>query len=91
MRHESFQANIDAKVSRGRDANGGSQDKEGSEMEEISEILDRTAALASVGGDLEFLSELLGLFRATSSTLLRDIQEALVKVDLPHWRMPRTL
>jgi HPt (histidine-containing phosphotransfer) domain-containing protein len=52
-------------------------------MEQSSEILDRTAALASVGGDLEFLSELLGIFRAASPALLHDIREALVKVDLP--------
>jgi HPt (histidine-containing phosphotransfer) domain-containing protein len=51
-------------------------------MEQSQEILDRTAALAGVGGDLEFLSELLGIFRAASPTLLHDIREALVKGDL---------
>jgi hypothetical protein len=51
-------------------------------MEQTSEILDSTAALAGVGGDRIFLSELLGIFRAASSTLLEDIREALVKGDL---------
>ena len=52
-------------------------------MEPTSEILDSTAALAGVGGDCIFLSELLGIFRAASSTLLVDIRDALVKGDLP--------
>lgn len=52
-------------------------------MEQTSEILDTTAALAGVGGDPEFLSELLGIFRAASPTLLHDIREALLRVDLP--------
>jgi hypothetical protein len=52
-------------------------------MEQTSEILDSTAALAGVGGDRIFLSELLGIFRAASSTLLDDIRKALVKGDLP--------
>ena len=51
-------------------------------MERTSEILDGPAALAGVGGDRTFLSELLGIFRAASSTLLEDIREALVKGDL---------
>jgi len=52
-------------------------------MEQTSEILDSTAALAGVGGDLEFLSERLGIFRAAAPTLLHDIREALAKGDLP--------
>jgi len=52
-------------------------------MEQTLEILDRTAALAGVGGDREFLSELLGIFRAAWPTLLHDIREALVMGDLP--------
>ena len=57
--------------------------RKGSKMERTSEILDGPAALAGVGGDRTFLSELLGIFRAASSTLLDDIREALVKGDLP--------
>ena len=51
-------------------------------MEQTSEILDSTAALAGVGGDRMFLLELLGIFRAASATLLDDIREALAKGDL---------
>jgi hypothetical protein len=52
-------------------------------MEETSEILDSAAALAGAGGDLGFLSERLGIFRAATPTLLHDIREALAKGDLP--------
>jgi hypothetical protein len=52
-------------------------------MKQTSEILDSTAALAGVGGDQEFLSDLLGIFGAAWPTLLHDIREALVKGDLP--------
>jgi hypothetical protein len=65
------------------DTNGGREEKEEQKMEQTPEILDRQAALAGVGGDLEFLSELLGIFRAASPTLLHDIRDALVKGDLP--------
>ncbi len=51
-------------------------------MRQASDILDTTAALTGVGGDREFLWELLGIFRAAWPTLLRDIREALVKGDL---------
>jgi hypothetical protein len=57
--------------------------RKGKQMERTSQILDSTEALAGVGGDRIFLLELLGLFRAASSTLLDDIREALGKSDLP--------
>ena len=51
-------------------------------MKENSDALDSVAALASVGGDVEFLGKLVGIFRAASPTLLRDIHEALAGGDL---------
>jgi HPt (histidine-containing phosphotransfer) domain-containing protein len=51
--------------------------------EQNSEVLDRSVAVASVGGDLEFLSEIAGLVQAAWPTLLGDIREALAAGDLP--------
>ena len=51
-------------------------------MKENSDALDSVAALASVGGDVEFLGKLVGIFRAASPTLLHDIHEALAGGDL---------
>jgi HPt (histidine-containing phosphotransfer) domain-containing protein len=51
-------------------------------MKEKGEIVDSSAALSSVGDDVEFLGELVGIFRAASRTLLRDIHEALAGGDL---------
>lgn len=39
-----------------------------------SYILDRSRALAAVGGDSRFLSELAGIFEAAYPTLLEGIQ-----------------
>jgi HPt (histidine-containing phosphotransfer) domain-containing protein len=55
-------------------------------MREEGDVLDTVAALASVGGDREFLRELIGIFRAASQTLLREIQEALAGGDLEEVR-----
>jgi len=59
-------------------------EKEGKNMglEENSEVLDHHSALASVGGDREFLSELAGLVQAAWPTLLGDIGQALAAGDL---------
>ena len=46
-------------------------------MEQTSDVLDRASALASVGGDQEFLRELAGIAQAAWPTLLQDIREAL--------------
>jgi HPt (histidine-containing phosphotransfer) domain-containing protein len=51
-------------------------------LEENSEVLDRTLALASVGGDREFLSEVAGLVQAAWPTLLSDVSQALAAGDL---------
>ena len=51
-------------------------------MTEALDIYDRTAALASVGGDREFLWEISSIARAAWPTLLRDIREALESGDL---------
>jgi len=51
-------------------------------MKENSDALDSVAALVSVGGEVEFLGELVGIFRAACPSLLRDIHEALAGGDL---------
>jgi HPt (histidine-containing phosphotransfer) domain-containing protein len=51
-------------------------------LEENSEVLDRTLALASVGGDQEFLSEVAGLVQAAWPTLLAETRQALAAGDL---------
>ncbi len=47
-----------------------------------AEVFDATLALNSVGGDSEFLTELVGLIRAAWPTLLADIREAMAMGDL---------
>ena len=44
--------------------------------------LDRSFALAAVGGDTGFLAELAGIFEAACPTLLERIQRALAAGDL---------
>ena len=44
--------------------------------------LDRSFALAAVGGDAGFLAELAGIFEAACPTLLERIQRALAAGDL---------
>ena len=48
-----------------------------------AEVFDAALALSSVGGDSEFLTELVGLIRAAWPTLLADIRQALSLGDLP--------
>jgi HPt (histidine-containing phosphotransfer) domain-containing protein len=58
--------------------------KQGKEMEMslASDALDRSLALAAVGGDSGFLAELAGIFEAACPTLLERIQRALAVGDL---------
>ena len=51
-------------------------------MEMTTEVFDRTSALASVGGDREFLSELVGLFQAAWPTLQGLIRAGLAEGNL---------
>jgi HPt (histidine-containing phosphotransfer) domain-containing protein len=48
-----------------------------------AEVFDAALALSSVGGDSEFLAELVGLIRAAWPTLLADIRQAMALGDLP--------
>jgi hypothetical protein len=48
-----------------------------------AEILDEALALSSVGGDREFLSEVVGLVQAAWPTLLAEIRERMARRDLP--------
>ena len=47
-----------------------------------TDVFDPTLALASVGGDRSFLSEVAGLFQAAWPTLLGDIRAGLAVGDL---------
>jgi len=51
-------------------------------LEENSEVLDHDLALASVGGDRDFLTEVAGLVQAAWPTLLGEIGQALAAGDL---------
>jgi HPt (histidine-containing phosphotransfer) domain-containing protein len=46
------------------------------------QVFDRTSALASVGGDRQFLRELVGLVQAAWPAVLADIRKALEIGDL---------
>jgi len=50
--------------------------------EQNSEVLDPESALASVGGDSDFLCEIAGLVRAAWPTLIVNIRENLASGDL---------
>jgi len=52
------------------------------EMKLACDALDRSLALAAVGGDTGFLAELAGIFEAACPTLLERIQRALAVGDL---------
>jgi HPt (histidine-containing phosphotransfer) domain-containing protein len=52
------------------------------EMKLACDGLDRSFALAAVGGDTGFLAELAGIFEAACPTLLERIQRALAAGDL---------
>lgn len=47
-----------------------------------AEVCDVTLALNSVGGDAEFLAELVGLTKAAWPTLLADLREGMSRGDL---------
>lgn len=51
-------------------------------MDQKLEILDSASALASVGGDAEFLSEIVGLVEAAWPALLTGIRHGLETADL---------
>ncbi len=51
-------------------------------IETNSEVFDHRSALASVGWDRDFLSEVAGLFQAAWPTLSGEIREALASGDL---------
>jgi HPt (histidine-containing phosphotransfer) domain-containing protein len=48
-----------------------------------AEIFDSAQALSSVGGDNEFLSEVVGIIRAAWPTLLADLRDEIARGDLP--------
>ncbi len=50
--------------------------------EQYSEIFDAGEALSSVGGDEEYLTEVVGLMQAAWPTLLADIRNAMARGDL---------
>ena len=51
-------------------------------VEQNYEVLDPDSALASVGGDVDFLCEIAGLVRAAWPTLMGNIREKLATGDL---------
>ena len=51
-------------------------------MDPNVEVLNPASALASVGGDVDFLSEIAGLVRAAWPSLLRDNRQALAAGNL---------
>jgi two-component system, sensor histidine kinase and response regulator len=56
---------------------GRSADKEGVERDDALELLDRDAILERVGGDVEFLEEIAGLFVEDCPKLLTEIRAAI--------------
>jgi hypothetical protein len=54
----------------------------GQTTEQNAEVLDEALALRSVGGDWEFLAEVVGIVRAAWPTLLTDIREGIARGDL---------
>ena len=51
-------------------------------MEQHAEVFNETLALSSVGGDRDFLAEVVGLVQAAWPTLLADIREGLERGNL---------
>lgn len=51
-------------------------------MESASDLLDRSLALAAVGGDQGFLAELAGIFSAACPTLLESVRAQLAVANL---------
>jgi len=56
-----------------------------------AEILDEALALSSVGGDWEFLTEVVGLVQAAWPTLLAEIREGIARQDLPAVKVAASL
>ncbi|HMD83515.1 MAG TPA: hypothetical protein VKO18_02300 [Terriglobia bacterium] len=56
--------------------------------EQYTEVFDVSLALSSVGGDQEFLTELVGLAQAAWPTLLADIRGGMARGDL--WAVETT-
>ena len=56
-----------------------------------AEILDEAMALSSVGGDWEFLTEVMGLMQAAWPTLLAEIRDGIARKDLPAVKMKASL
>lgn len=50
--------------------------------EQYAEIFDVGQALSSVGGDEEYLTEVVGLMQAAWPTLLADIRDGMAREDL---------
>jgi HPt (histidine-containing phosphotransfer) domain-containing protein len=51
-------------------------------MKAYCDVLDRSEALAAVGGDVVFLAELTGILRAACPTLLEDMRASLAAGNL---------
>jgi hypothetical protein len=51
-------------------------------QEQYAEVFDVSQALQSVGGDVEFLTEVVGLTQAAWPTLLTDIRDGVSRGDL---------
>lgn len=49
---------------------------------ETADVFDENMALSSVGGDREYLAEVVGLVRAAWPTLLADMKEGMARGDL---------
>ena len=56
-----------------------------------AEILDEVMALSSVGGDWEFLTEVVGLMQAAWPTLMAEIRDGIARKDLPAVKMTANL
>lgn len=51
-------------------------------LEQYAEVFDVGQALQSVGGDVEFLAEIVGLTQAAWPTLLTDLRDGVSRGDL---------
>lgn len=58
------------------------QQKKMNAVEQYSEVFDLSGALSSVGGDREFLAELVGLVQAAWPTLMADIRAGIARKNL---------
>jgi HPt (histidine-containing phosphotransfer) domain-containing protein len=51
-------------------------------MQRSSEVLDSSLALSRVGGDLDFLLDVVGIAQAACPTLINDVRQAIERRDL---------